>query len=324
MADKTKIGLKEQRERRKRVNRIKVGIILSIFVWMLLTVVVCVTLLVKVHSLEQQLDIIAKSSIQTDEVDNKENASANYHEYDEEEQTEQDVPTYLNNMNIMGTADKANLAQEGDELKVYLTFDDGPSSNTEKILDKLAEYNVKATFFVVGSDTEESVALYQRIVKEGHTLGMHSYSHKYSAIYDSLDGFKEDFEKIQNLLYDITGEECVYYRFPGGSSNQVSNTDMAEFISYLNSQEVTYYDWNVTSGDATSQAYTSDELVENVMKDVVKYKTSVVLLHDSENKNVTVEALGKILEALQNIDAQILPINEETTVIQHIMADSVQ
>ena len=98
---------------------------------------------------------------------------------------------------------------------------------------------------------------------------------------------------------------------------------MKEFIKYLNDQDVTYFDWNVTSGDATSQAYTADELVDNVLEDVVKYKTSVVLLHDANTKETTVEALGPMIEALQAQGVELLPITEDTTVIQHISADSV-
>ena len=218
----------------------------------------------------------------------------------------------------------SDRSEKEDRPRVALTFDDGPSSNTAAILDTLAQYNVKATFFVVGKEDEESQEMYKRIVNEGHTLGMHSYSHKYSVIYDSLENFEDDFTKIQNYLYDITGEDCHYYRFPGGSSNQVSNTDMKEFIKYLNDQDVTYFDWNVTSGDATSQAYTADELVDNVLEDVVKYKTSVVLLHDANTKETTVEALGPMIEALQAQGVELLPITEDTTVIQHISADSVQ
>lgn len=153
---------------------------------------------------------------------------------------------------------------------------------------------------------------------------MHSYTHKYSALYDSVEGFEEDLTKIRNLLYDATGENCALYRFPGGSSNRVSNTPMEEFIACLNQQGITYFDWNVSSGDATSQAYTADELVENVLSDVVKYKSSVVLMHDSETKETTVEALASMIEALDSVDARILPIDEDTTAIQHITADSVQ
>ena len=176
---------------------------------------------------------------------------------------------------------------------------------------------MKATFFVNGRQDETSIAAYKRIVDEGHTIAMHSYSHKYSEIYESVDAFQKDFERIQNLIYDTTGVECTYYRFPGGSSNRVSNANMLDYINYLNGQGVTYFDWNVSSGDATSQAFTVDELVENVMKDVVKYKTSVVLLHDANNKTTTVQALPTMIESLQESGAIILPIDENTQVIQH-------
>ena len=109
-----------------------------------------------------------------------------------------------------------------------------------------------------------------------------------------------------------------YYRFPGGSSNKVSNTDMAEFIRFLNTQNVTYYDWNVANGDATTQAYTTDDLIENVMSDVVKYKTSVVLMHDAADKEKTVESLPTLIQDLQAKGALILPISKDTTVIQHV------
>lgn len=332
MEGKTNTGLKEYRERRKRINRIKTGIITSIFVWMMASAVLCITLLVKLHSLEAQVAYLAQNYATTGQMDNPDHAAPNYKEYDSlatEENTETEGELANNALtlatsNIMSAGDKANLAKEGDELKVYLTFDDGPSSNTPRILDILAENDIKASFFVVGKTDDDSKAMYKRIVDEGHTLGMHSYTHRYSAVYDSLAGFEEDLTNIQNLLYDVTGEDCMLYRFPGGSSNRVSNTSMEEFISYLNQQGITYFDWNVSCGDATSQAYTADELVDNVMSDVVRYKTSVVLLHDSETKDTTVEALTPMIKALKALGAKILPIDEETTAIQHITADSVQ
>ena len=206
---------------------------------------------------------------------------------------------------------------------VYLTFDDGPNRyTTPKVLDILKENNVKATFFVVGKEDEASAAIYQRIVDEGHTLGMHSYSNKYSLIYQSEDAFEADFHQLQDYLYEVTGEKSRYYRFPGGSSNQISNVPMSSLIRFLNSEDVVYYDWNVSAGDAANAAYTPEELVENVVSDVSKYKTSVVLLHDSEDKSTTVEAVEPLIEALQDMDAEILPIDEDTQVIQYVKADS--
>ena len=179
------------------------------------------------------------------------------------------------------------------------------------------DYNVKATFFVVGQDIDTYGPQYKRIVDEGHTIGMHSYSHKYSEIYSSSDAFVNDYQRIHQLIFDTTGVDSKFYRFPGGSSNSLCNTSMSVFVDYLNSQNVKYYDWNVDVGDATPAAFSSDEIVDNVMKNVVKYKTSVILMHDASNKDATVEALPNLIEALQQSGAMILPITDETTVIHH-------
>lgn len=301
MDEKEQEALKKQRERRKRVQRIRAGIITFISVWMILSIVLTVIMCVKIISLQKQIDVLVGNYDQNKKVENTEAGVQN------------DDFTVVNSV----TDSKDNLAEEGDIHKVYLTFDDGPSENTDKILDILDDYGIKATFFVNGREDEESLAAYKRIVDEGHTIAMHSYSHKYSEIYSSLDAFKKDYEKIQNLIYDTTGVESMYYRFPGGSSNRVSNAHMSDYIKFLNEQGIVYFDWNVSSGDATSQAFTADELVENVMSDVVKYKTSVVLMHDAKTKSTTVQALPEIIEALQKSGALILPIDENTDVIQH-------
>ena len=301
MDEKEQEALKKQRERRKRVQRIRTGIITFISVWMILSIVLTVIMCVKIISLQKQIDVLVGNYDQNKKVENTEAGVQN------------DDFTVVNSV----TDSKDNLAEEGDIHKVYLTFDDGPSENTDKILDILDDYGIKATFFVNGREDEESLAAYKRIVDEGHTIAMHSYSHKYSEIYSSLDAFKKDYEKIQNLIYDTTGVESMYYRFPGGSSNRVSNAHMSDYIKFLNEQGIVYFDWNVSSGDATSQAFSADELVENVMSDVVKYKTSVVLMHDAKTKSTTVQALPEIIEALQKSGALILPIDENTDVIQH-------
>ncbi len=299
MEEKEHKVLKEQRDRRKRVQRIRTGIITFISVWMILSIVLTTFMCIKMVFLQKQIDVLSGNYDDSEQVNNeKTNAQS------------EDLLVQVAN-------EKENLAVEGDVHKVYLTFDDGPSENTKAILDILDDYGIKATFFVNGRTDEVSLAAYKRIVDEGHTIAMHSYSHKYSDIYSSLDAFKADFVKIQNLIYDTTGVECVYYRFPGGSSNRVSNADMSEYIKFLSEQGITYYDWNVSSGDATTQAFTADELVENVMKDVVKYKTSVVLLHDATTKSTTVQALPEMIEALQELGALILPIDENAEVIQH-------
>ena len=152
---------------------------------------------------------------------------------------------------------------------------------------------------------------------------MHSYSNQFSTIYASTDAFYEDYSKISDYLEQVTGEKSLYYRFPGGSSNEISNVNMAEFVHILNENQITYYDWNVSAGDAAAD-YSVEDIVLNVTEGVSKYKTSVVLLHDGEDKSTTVEALGPLIEALLEMDAQILPIDENTKVIQYIKAESVE
>ena len=295
-------NIEKIRAKRKRVKRMKSFIVTFLMSWILISILAIGFLTFKVFSLQKQLNELSAK------IENQESSNIAY--------TDGDSDT-LALANYSQSAE-ANLAQAGDTLKVYLTFDDGPSSNSNEILDILDDYNVKATFFVVGREDEDSLAVYKRIVDEGHTIAMHSYSHSYSTLYSSLDSFQSDLERIQNLIYDTTGVDCDLYRFPGGSSNQVSNVDMTEYIQYLNHENIRYLDWNVASGDATSVAYSADDLVENVMSDVVKYKTSVVLMHDADNKNATVEALPKLIEQLQGIGAVILPVSEDTDMIQHV------
>ena len=204
------------------------------------------------------------------------------------------------------------------KYKVYLTFDDGPSKNTEEILDILDEYGVKATFFVIGKEDEEAQKRLQMIYERGHTIGMHSYSHDYSVIYDSVDAFRDDFLKSKKYIFDATGVETTHFRFPGGSSNKLGKLSMTEFVAILEEQGVEYYDWNVSSGDGGSHLVPVDVLLENCTSTISRYETSIILMHDSAAKTTTVEALPQILETILAMeDTQILPITENTQPVHH-------
>ena len=302
MQDKDSEVLNYQRKRRKRITKIRYSIILIVAGWIVLSMILVVVLFVKMTSLEHKLDQLVTSSSEqnTDQINAGAAADLNGGVIAEGTETTEEMQTEMTWDKVTppasGISDEDNLASEGDLQKVYLTFDNVPSEHTSEILDVLQAYGVKATFFVNGNQDEEMLPVYQRIVDEGHTLGMNSYSNQYS----------------------------LYYRFPGGSSNLISNVPMDYFIHYLNTQGIIYYDWNVSAGDGASTAYTSEEIVENVTDDVVKYKTSVVLLHDGTDKSATVEALGPLIEALEGMGAQILPIDEDTQVIQYVKADTVE
>lgn len=219
-------------------------------------------------------------------------------------------------------AEEAAAGEKDGGRKVYLTFDDGPSGNTGEILDILAAYQVKATFFVVGKTEEKYQSLYKRIVEEGHTLAMHSYSHKYNEIYQSRESYIEDLSKLQEFLYETTGVWCRYCRFPGGSSNTVSRVDMHELIDYLEEQDMTYFDWNVSSGDASADYISPEAVVRNSTARLAEFDEAIILLHDASDKDSTVKALPKLIEKIQAMeDTKIVPITDETEPIHHISND---
>ncbi|MCM1105688.1 MAG: polysaccharide deacetylase family protein [Blautia sp.] len=311
-------ALEQQRARRKRINRIKTGIILTISIWILVSLLAIILLTVQVVQLNRRLNKL-------EDTVNRPGESVNVPDtqpaVEESENSESEPLSYENIVTGIDTPD--NMAAEGDEHLVYLTFDGSPNVNTDEVLDVLKERGVKATFFVVGDESGEMDDVYKRIVEEGHTLGMHSFSNQYSTIYASTDAFFDDYKRLADYLETVTGVQCKYYRFPGGSSNEISNVNMAEFVHILNENDVVYYDWNVSAGDAAAE-YSVEDVISNVTNGVSRYKTSVVLLHDGENKSTTVEALGDLIDALQDMDAEILPIDEDTKVIQYIKADSVE
>lgn len=202
--------------------------------------------------------------------------------------------------------------------RVYLTFDDGPSSNTSRILDILKEKNVKGTFFVVGRLSDTTTPMYKRIVDEGHAIGMHSYTHKYNEIYKDTDSFIYDVEKIQLLIYEQTGVMSKLYRFPGGSSNTVSRTDIKKLSEELNKRDIKYFDWNVVSGDASSTyGLPKEEIVRRCTQGALAHENAVILMHDLPEKATTVEALPDIIDYFQSIGVEILPLDENSEQVHH-------
>lgn len=306
--------MKKEINRSQRVKRLKKIILWTIALAILIPVIGCILLSVRVFQLKKQVAVLTEQ-LPTEEM--QEEASGVYETTKVEEsvrdtETKAEEPAKINPVKSSGK-------------KVYLTFDDGPSSNTDQILDILKDYDVKATFFVVGKTDERSVKAYQRIVEEGHTLAMHSYSHKYDEIYESKEAFARDLNSLQEYLYETTGVWPRIYRFPGGSSNTVSKVDMQELIEYLTDIGITYFDWNVASGDAVSRTLPAETIVNNCLSGIEKQKESVILMHDASNKGTTIEALPQIIEAIQEQgDAELLPITDETVPVQHIAAPEKQ
>ncbi len=166
------------------------------------------------------------------------------------------------------------------ENTIYLTFDDGPGPYTERLLDLLDVYGVKATFFVVDADND---AMLREIVNRGHSIGIHSVSHRYDHIYASPEAFFADLYEMQNIILEATGVKTTLMRFPGGSSNEISKAYCQGIMSILTEavQDAgfQYFDWNVLSGDA-GETRKTDEIAENVINGIQGKKHAAVLQHD--------------------------------------------
>lgn len=300
-------------DRKKRVRRLKKIILATIAALIIIPIIISVILGVRVAQLTNRVQKLERLLAEKEE--ETEVMAGVYTTVSVEESSRDDTAAQQ-------IAEMESLDEDVYQKQIYLTFDDGPSSNTNRILDILKEYDVKATFFVVGKTDEQSVKAYQRIIEEGHTLAMHSYSHKYDEIYESKESFIADMEKLQEYLYQVTGVWSRFYRFPGGSSNTVSKTDMQELIAYLGETGITYFDWNIASGDAVSGQLDTDSIISNCMDGIDSHNECIILMHDAADKNTTVEALPEIILQIQDRgDAIFLPITDETVPIQHITAN---
>lgn len=200
----------------------------------------------------------------------------------------------------------------------YLTFDDGPSSNTLKILDVLKKYNAKATFFVTGNasaNTKKEV--FPRIVAEGHAIGIHTYSHEYSEVYASEDAFFKDFYKIRDEIFNYTGVKTNLSRFPGGSNNTVSRKHggkdiMHRLVDSVTEKGFVFFDWNVSSGDATSTPATTNQIINTVVKNSKNYNNAVVLCHDALAKKATAAAVEEIIIQLTEAGYEFRALTEKS------------
>lgn len=195
---------------------------------------------------------------------------------------------------------------------VYLTFDDGPSDRTDEILDILAQKNVKATFFVVGCSGDVNEERMRRIVSEGHTLGMHSYSHNYNKIYGSVEAYLDDMYEVFSQIRDVTGEVPTAFRFPGGSINGYNTGIYQELISEMMRRGFIPYDWNISSQDAAVGGIVSeDDILNNVLSGAGGSGGGIVLMHDSQYKITTVNALGSMIDSLMAMGYELKPITPE-------------
>ena len=185
------------------------------------------------------------------------------------------------------------------EKVVYLSFDDGPSERTPELLEVLEHYNVKATFFVVGRDSEKGRQWLRDIVDAGHAIGVHSYTHDYETIYSSVEAFLDDFAQEYSLILDATGVSPQIFRFPGGSINVYNRHIYQEIISEMTRRGFVYFDWNRQTGDAVQSNVSANRLVKNALDQASSMRRIFLLAHDNACLTNVVEALPCIIEGYQ-------------------------
>ena len=191
-----------------------------------------------------------------------------------------------------GTYDEENV--------IFLTFDDGPSPNTDRILDVLKEKGVKATFFVTAQNpSEENMNRMKRIVDEGHTIGVHSYTHDYHQIYASVDAFLDDFYQMYQKIYEVTGVKPSIFRFPGGSNTGYNKAIRDDVVAEMTRRGFTFYDWNIDSSDASGNNIAASKLVSHTLGTSEGFNHGIVLMHDLGTKATTADALPEIIDGLR-------------------------
>ena len=197
---------------------------------------------------------------------------------------------------------------------IYLTFDDGPSVHTRRLLEILAKYNVKATFFVVNAGYLDII---KDIVAQGHSIGIHSITHNFQQIYASEEAFFNDLYGMQDMIFQRTGVKTTLMRFPGGSSNLASSFNpgiMRRLVPLVLEKGFQYFDWNVSSGDGGG-VWTADAVYWNVINGVSTKPVSVVLQHDS--KGFSVDAVERILIWGLNNGYTFLPLTPDSPGAHH-------
>lgn len=191
---------------------------------------------------------------------------------------------------------------KGNSKVAYLTFDDGPSQAvTPLILDLLKQENIKATFFVLGSNVQRNPDLVKREYVEGHYIANHGYSHNYTKLYSNPQNVLTEYDKTEKAIQKAIGNDEYFshlFRFPGGYNGGKYAKVKKEAGKLLNSNNISYLDWNVLTGDAEG-ANTKEKIMKYIEKYVKNKGPIVILMHDASSKILTYETLKDVIDYLR-------------------------
>lgn len=208
---------------------------------------------------------------------------------------------YIATAHFASQVKKENEQHKGDKKIAYLTFDDGPSDNTRKILDVLKEKKVVATFFLIGNEiTPEREDIVKRTIEQGNAVGVHTFCHEKNKLYCNAESFFEDFEKATESIQKVTGKKPVLHRFPWGSNNGYVCSYVDALHERLKEMGVKSFDWNVSGEDSIGGTVAQSTIFNNVKKDLTRYDEPIILLHDSATMDNTAAVIGQIIDYIKS------------------------
>lgn len=182
----------------------------------------------------------------------------------------------------------------------YLTFDDGPSENTVKILETLKNKKAVSSFFIIGKGmTKEKEEIIKQAVKQGNAVGIHTYCHEQCDIYCDRAHFFEDYDKAEHVLENILGKKPTLHRFPWGSNNGYVKSYVDGLVDELKGRGVKSFDWNVSGEDSVAKNVPESVIFANVKKDLTRFDEPIILLHDSATMKHTAAVLPKIIDYIR-------------------------
>ncbi|MBU3175563.1 polysaccharide deacetylase [Clostridium estertheticum] len=206
------------------------------------------------------------------------------------------------------TAMAYSTLSKNDEKVIYLTFDDGPSVMTDKVLDILKENGVNATFFLIGNQIKGYEDMVKRIYTQGNSIGLHTYTHTYKKIYSSKRGFIAEMLKSQDEISSIIGVKPTITRFPSGSSKHLTKA----FLEELHGYNFKVYDWNAVMSDGVNCNTPPDKLYREATKTTVRDHPIILLMHcDYMHKN-TCKALPRVIKFYKDNGYEFKIINDKT------------
>lgn len=298
-------------------------------------VLICLVLFVLLDSTQRQLthsaSVISSKDSQIKEVDYELGLSKIYSQEIDEiyslsmqelEDKEKEIDSLKASIDILNKNNKnmeSSIDALGDQPTIednfekiaYLTFDDGPSYNTPRVLKILERYHIKATFFVVYSRYGENNDLYNQILNEGHAIGNHTYDH--TKALRNWDNFLADFKEMEDFLIENTGQKTHIFRFPGGTSqNWYGMDECLENVQQLRDQGYQYFDWNVSTSDGGTNHVSKEDILSFVAGRSKRQDKIIVLMHDRADKDTTVEALPEIIEYLRYQGYVFLPLSTQS------------